>query len=96
MKRIMILTALLLVFVTTLYADFAVDSTRSMSSDHFIAIRDDFIITGSPERHYWEEFIDRTPFKDDSLVIDGMKGYNLFNSHLYAKEALWGAVVIET
>ena len=99
MKRIVILTTLYLVFCITLYADSAVDSTRSMSVDHFTAIRNAFSGGDPVAEHYWEEFIDRTPTKEDSLEtleIDGMKGYNLFNSHLYAKEALWGAVGIET
>ncbi|MCK4359079.1 MAG: T9SS type A sorting domain-containing protein [Candidatus Cloacimonetes bacterium] len=91
-----ILTFVLSVFCISLYADNAVDSTRSMNEDHLTAIKNAFNGGDPVAEHYWEEFKVRTPTKDDSLEIEGMRDENLSNSNKYAKEALWGAVGLDT
>ena len=95
MKKALLCIALFCAITGYIYGDSAVDSTRSMSSTHLGAIRNAFSGGDAGVEHYWEKFVDTTPTKEDSTrIFDlyGIKQYNLFNSHLYTKEALWGAV----
>jgi len=96
MKKAMLCIALFCAITGYIYGDSAVDSTRSMSSTHLSAIKTAFSGGSDVATYYWNEFIENNPTKTDSIFDKTEKGWeDYFDSDLYVKYAMWGAVGLD-
>lgn len=99
MKRLMLLMVFLVFICNVLFAQFVIDSTKTMNSETFLELRDATapdVYTDDVMRFYWSKLIG-VPMRDDEEMYGGRADYDPINwaSH-YAKEALWGAIGHET
>ena len=93
MKRLL-LFLFFTVFSNIVFAQFVVDSTKTMNGDTFIALREATepgTFTDEIMRFYWSKLIG-VPMRDDD-EYDREAEYHPINwSSYYAKESIWGAI----
>ncbi len=94
-KKILVFIVLCCAITGSLYGDYAVNSTRSMSSTHMDSIRTAFSGSSEIGEFYWEHFVsyERSQQEiDDSLMTEDERWLDYFNADEYVKYAMWGAV----
>lgn len=100
MKRLFLLVLFLLIVCNLVFAQFAVDSTKTMNEDTFIALREATApgtYTDEVMRFYWCKLIGIDPPPDGEDGEGDFRGeradYEPINkAYTYAKEAFWGAI----
>lgn len=102
MKKLFLLAVFLLTVCNLVFAQFAVDETKTMDYDTFQSLRNATASTGYDDvmRWYWCKLIGITPPVDgeegDDLRENRAEYQPLNMASYYAKEAFWGAIGHET
>ena len=93
-KRALILSCVMLL-AGNLFAQMAVDSTRTMSSEHLSGLRD-ACETNNMMNYYWGQFKTYTRNDDQDLLLLDRGNFDPWGVDPFVKKAIWGAVGLDT